>query len=142
MRKFLKILFTILMFFNILIPFTSEKGWAKMEEITKVKASHILVSSEGEAKALKSEIEEGASFEELAKKYSKCPSGANGGDLGYFRRGQMVKEFENAAFDTEINQVSDPIKTQFGYHLIKVYDKKYGKITKDLILLQVFCVCI
>lgn len=124
MRKFLKILFTILIFFNILIPFTSEKGWAKMEEITKVKASHILVSSEGEAKALKSEIEEGASFEELAKKYSKCPSGANGGDLGYFRRGQMVKEFENAAFDTEINQVSDPIKTQFGYHLIKVYDKK------------------
>lgn len=124
MRKFLKILFTILMFFNILIPFTSEKGWAKMEEITKVKASHILVSSEGEAKALKSEIEEGASFEELAKKYSKCPSGANGGDLGYFRRGQMVKEFENAAFDTEINQVSDPIKTQFGCHLIKVYDKK------------------
>ncbi len=124
MRKFIKILFTILMFFNILIPFTSEKGWAKMEEITKVKASHILVSSESEAKALKSEIDEGASFEELAKKYSKCPSGKNGGDLGYFRRGQMVKEFENAAFDTEINKVSDPIKTQFGYHLIKVYDKK------------------
>lgn len=124
MRKFIKILFTTLMFFNILIPFTSEKGWAKMEEITKVKASHILVSSESEAKALKSEIEEGASFEELAKKYSKCPSGKNGGDLGYFRRGQMVKEFENAAFDTEINKVSDPIKTQFGYHLIKVYDKK------------------
>lgn len=123
MRKFIKILFTTLMFFNILIPFTSEKGWAKMEEITKVKASHILVSSESEAKALKSEIDEGASFEELAKKYSKCPSGKNGGDLGYFRRGQMVKEFENAAFDTEINKVSDPIKTQFGYHLIKVYDK-------------------
>ncbi len=124
MRKFIKILFTTLMFFNILIPFTSEKGWAKMDEITKVKASHILVSSESEAKALKSEIDEGASFEELAKKYSKCPSGKNGGDLGYFRRGQMVKEFENAAFDTEINKVSDPIKTQFGYHLIKVYDKK------------------
>lgn len=124
MRKFIKILFTTLMFFNILIPFTSEKGWAKMEEVTKVKASHILVSSESEAKALKSEIDEGASFEELAKKYSKCPSGKNGGDLGYFRRGQMVKEFENAAFDTEINKVSDPIKTQFGYHLIKVYDKK------------------
>lgn len=124
MRKFIKILFTTLMFFNILIPFTSEKGWAKMEEITKVKASHILVSSESEAKVLKSEIDEGASFEELAKKYSKCPSGKNGGDLGYFRRGQMVKEFENAAFDTEINKVSDPIKTQFGYHLIKVYDKK------------------
>ena len=96
----------------------------RLDEITKVKASHILISNESEAKALKSQIDEGASFEELAQKYSKCPSGANGGDLGYFRRGQMVKEFEDAAFETEINAVSDPIKTQFGYHLIKVYDKK------------------
>ncbi len=124
MKKIAKILFTAIMFFTILIPLTIEKGYAKMDEITKVKASHILVSDESEAKALKSQIDEGASFEELAKKYSKCPSGSNGGDLGYFRRGQMVKEFEDAAFDTEINKVSDPIKTQFGYHLIKVYDKK------------------
>ena len=124
MKKISKILFTAIMFFTILIPLTIEKGYAKMDEITKVKASHILVSDESEAKALKSQIDEGASFEELAKKYSKCPSGSNGGDLGYFRRGQMVKEFEDAAFDTEINKVSDPIKTQFGYHLIKVYDKK------------------
>lgn len=124
MKKIAKILFTAIMFFTILIPLTIEKGYAKMDEITKVKASHILVSDESEAKALKSQIDEGANFEELAKKYSKCPSGSNGGDLGYFRRGQMVKEFEDAAFDTEINKVSDPIKTQFGYHLIKVYDKK------------------
>ena len=124
MKKIAKILFTAIMFFTILIPLTIEKGYAKMDEITKVKASHILVSDESEAKALKSQIDEGASFEELAKKYSKCPSGSNGGDLGYFRRGQMVKEFEDAAFDTEVNKVSDPIKTQFGYHLIKVYDKK------------------
>ena len=124
MKKIAKILFTATMFFTILIPLTIEKGYAKMDEITKVKASHILVSDESEAKALKSQIDEGASFEELAKKYSKCPSGSNGGDLGYFRRGQMVKEFEDAAFDTEVNKVSDPIKTQFGYHLIKVYDKK------------------
>ena len=124
MQKVSKILFTVIIFFTILIPLTIEKGYAKMDEITKVKASHILVSSESEAKALKSQIDEGTSFEELAKKYSKCPSCANGGDLGYFRRGQMVKEFEDAAFDTEINKVSEPIKTQFGYHLIKVYDKK------------------
>lgn len=124
MQKVSKILFTVIIFFTILIPLTIEKGYAKMDEITKVKAGHILVSSESEAKALKSQIDEGTSFEELAKKYSKCPSGANGGDLGYFRRGQMVKEFEDAAFDTEINKVSEPIKTQFGYHLIKVYDKK------------------
>lgn len=124
MKKISEILFTVIMFFTILIPLTIEKGYAKMDEITKVKASHILVSSESEAKALKSQIDDGASFEELAKKYSKCPSGANGGDLGYFTHGQMVKEFEDAAFETETNKVSDPIKTQFGYHLIKVYDKK------------------
>ncbi len=124
MKKISKILFTVIIFFTILIPLVLEKGYAKMDEITKVKASHILISNESEAKALKSQIDEGASFEELAQKYSKCPSGANGGDLGYFRRGQMVKEFEDAAFETEINAVSDPIKTQFGYHLIKVYDKK------------------
>lgn len=124
MKKISKILFTVIIFFTILIPLVLEKGYAKMDVITKVKASHILISNESEAKALKSQIDEGASFEELAQKYSKCPSGANGGDLGYFRRGQMVKEFEDAAFETEINAVSDPIKTQFGYHLIKVYDKK------------------
>lgn len=124
MKKISKILFTVIIFFTILIPLVLEKGYAEMDVITKVKASHILISNESEAKALKSQIDEGASFEELAQKYSKCPSGANGGDLGYFRRGQMVKEFEDAAFATEINAVSDPIKTQFGYHLIKVYDKK------------------
>lgn len=124
MKKISKILFTVIIFFTILIPLVLEKGYAKMDVITKVKASHILISNESEAKALKSQIDEGASFEELAQKYSKCPSGANGGDLGYFRRGQMVKEFEDAAFETEINAVSYPIKTQFGYHLIKVYDKK------------------
>ncbi len=90
----------------------------------QVRAEHILVQTEDQAKKLKSQIEEGASFEELAKEYSQCPSGASGGDLGYFTRGQMVQPFENAAFDTETGKVSDPVQTQFGWHLIKVIDKK------------------
>lgn len=89
-----------------------------------VKASHILVYSKAEADAIKAKIDKGASFEDMAKQYSKCPSGENGGDLGYFGRGQMVKEFEFAAFDLPVGQVSDPVRTEFGWHIIKVYDKK------------------
>ena len=88
---------------------------------TYVKASHILVSSEAEAEKLKKEIENGEiTFEDAAKKYSTCPSGKNGGDLGYFGRNMMVKEFEDAAFTLPLGKVSDPVQTQFGYHLIKV----------------------
>lgn len=92
--------------------------------VTSVKASHILVDSKQEADLLKSKIDNGESFEALAKKYSKCPSGENGGDLGYFERGQMVPAFEDAAFKLPVGKVSEPVKTQFGWHLIKVYDKK------------------
>lgn len=88
-----------------------------------VRARHILVETEDEAWAIKSKITEGTSFEELAKVYSKCPSKEKGGDLGYFVRGQMVPEFENAAFSTPIGEVSDPVKTRFGWHLIKVVRK-------------------
>ena len=86
-----------------------------------VRASHILVNSQDQAIRLKKEIESGnITFEEAAKKYSTCPSGEYGGDLGYFGRNQMVKEFENSAFTLPLGKVSDPVKTQFGYHLIKV----------------------
>ena len=64
------------------------------------------------------------SFEDAAAKYSMCPSGSRGGDLGYFRKGMMVKPFEDASFNGEIGKVSNPIQTQFGWHLIKVIDKK------------------
>ncbi len=73
---------------------------------------------------IKSKIDKGECFETLAKIYSKCPSGANGGNLGYFKKGQMIKSFENSAFSLPIGEVSEPIKIQFGWHLIKVYDKK------------------
>lgn len=96
-----------------------------MAEIKEVSAKHILVAEESEAKNILEEIKANKiSFEDAAKKYSKCPSGREGGDLGFFGRGMMVKEFEDAAFSMEKGQVSDPIKTQFGWHLIKVEDKR------------------
>ena len=91
---------------------------------TSVRAAHILVKDESEAKELKSRIEKGEKFETLAEKYSLCPSGQRGGDLGYFQKHQMVKPFEDAAFKAEVGEVTDPVQTQFGWHLIKVYDKK------------------
>lgn len=87
----------------------------------KIKARHILVDQEYEAKDLLKKLDEGKAFEELAKSFSKCPSSRNGGDLGEFGKGKMVKSFEDAAFALEINQVSPPVRTQFGYHLIQRY---------------------
>ncbi len=87
----------------------------------KIKARHILVEQEYEAKDLIKKLSEGKSFEDLAKSFSKCPSSRNGGDLGEFGKGRMVPSFEEAAFALEINQVSAPIRTQFGYHLIQRY---------------------
>ncbi|WP_026895425.1 peptidylprolyl isomerase [Clostridiisalibacter paucivorans] len=93
-----------------------------------VKASHILVSDEDKAKEIVKELNEGMSFKEGAKKYSTCPSKEKGGDLGYFSKGRMVPEFENAAFDMNVGDVSEPVKTQFGFHIIKVEDKKPAAI--------------
>ena len=87
-----------------------------MDHIT---ASHILVASEDEAFAILSKIASGADFSDLAKKHSTCPSGRRGGSLGRFGKGQMVKEFEDAAFALQEGEVSDPVKTQFGFHLIR-----------------------
>ena len=84
-----------------------------------IRAKHILVEHEYEIQDLLKKIEEGASFEDLARDFSKCPSGAEGGDLGFFSKGQMVKPFEEAAFGLEVGEVSKAVQTQFGYHLIK-----------------------
>ena len=96
----------------------------KPHQYTVVKASHILVQTEAKANALKNMLNEGEDFAYLARQYSLCPSRSIGGDLGYFKRGQMVKEFENAAFSLPVGEVSDPVQTQFGWHLIKVIDKR------------------
>jgi len=90
----------------------------------KVRASHILVKTEEEAKDLYEKIQNGADFAELAMEHSLCPSKRDGGDLRFFGRGMMVKPFEDAAFDMEVGQVSEPVQTQFGWHLIKLTDKK------------------
>lgn len=87
-------------------------------------AKHILVESEETAKELKAEIENGKAFEDLAKEHSMCPSKEVGGDLGEFSQGQMVVEFEKACIDAKIGEVTEPVKTQFGYHLVKVESKK------------------
>ncbi len=90
----------------------------------EVKASHILVKTEEEAMDLYNKIKDGLAFEEAAREYSLCPSGQMGGDLGFFGRGMMVKPFEDAAFDLEVGKISEPVKTQFGWHLILVTDKQ------------------
>lgn len=89
----------------------------------QVHAKHILVDTEEKALEIKKEIENGKVFEQAAREYSSCPSKEQGGDLGSFSRGQMVPEFEEVAFSQEIGSVSAPVKTQFGFHLIKVEDK-------------------
>lgn len=89
---------------------------------TYVRASHLLVKTEEEATKLRGEILAGKDFAEVAAQVSLCPSGRDGGDLGFFGKGQMVREFEDACFSMEVGEISNPIKTQFGYHLIKLTD--------------------
>ena len=86
---------------------------------SSIKARHILVEHEYEIKDLQKKLDEGSSFEDLARDFSKCPSGQDGGSLGHFSKDQMVKPFEEAAFSLEVGEVSSPVQTQFGYHLIK-----------------------
>lgn len=86
----------------------------------KVRASHILVDKHSQALALISKIREGEDFGKVAKQYSTCPSKKKGGDLGWFTKGQMVPEFEQAAFKLSVGAMtSEPVKTKFGYHIIK-----------------------
>jgi len=113
-----------------------DKNPQLFEQPEQVKASHILIKVEAEAtdsqkaearkkiESVQQKLKNGEDFATLAKTYSEGPSGPNGGDLGYFRRGQMVKPFEDAAFSLQINETSNIVETQFGYHLIKVVDKK------------------
>lgn len=107
--------------------FYDENAKLFMEE-ESVKASHILVDNEDLANEIIGKIEGGLSFADAASEYSSCPSKANGGDLGYFTRGRMVPEFENAAFELAVNEISAPVQTQFGYHVIKLDDKKAAEV--------------
>jgi peptidyl-prolyl cis-trans isomerase C len=90
----------------------------------EVHARHILVETEDEAKAIEAELKKGADFAELAKKKSKDPGASDGGDLGFFTKDQMVPEFSAVAFTLEPGKISDPVKSQFGWHIIKVEEKR------------------
>ncbi len=115
----------LILLFGLKMVIDSDKGTEMTQQFTQVRASHILVETEKEANDILNNVKNGTiSFEDAAKKFSKCPSGAQGGDLGYFGRGMMVKEFEDSAFATKKGEISAPVKTQFGWHLIKVIDKK------------------
>ena len=86
----------------------------------KAQARHILVSSEDQCNELKTQIEGGADFADVARQHSSCPSGKSGGSLGEFGPGQMVPEFDKVVFSAPINAVQGPVKTQFGFHLLEV----------------------
>lgn len=92
--------------------------------VKQINASHILVKTEGDAKEVLYDINHGNSFEDVAREKSSCPSAKEGGSLGWFGRGQMVKEFENACFSAKKGDIIGPVKTQFGYHIIRVNDIK------------------
>ncbi len=93
-------------------------------KVKKVQARHILVGTKELAEQIKQEIEDGADFSQKAEEYSECPSKKRGGDLGWFGKGAMVRPFEVAAFTAEEGEVVGPVKTEFGWHLIYVYEIK------------------
>jgi foldase protein PrsA len=105
-----------------------EENKDSFDQKEQVKASHILVEDEETAIKVKEELDQGKDFAELAKEYSTDSSNAeNGGDLGYFGKGEMAEEFEKTAFALEAGAISEPVKTEFGYHIIKLVDKKAEK---------------
>lgn len=115
-----------------------EKNKAEFSEGAKIHAKHILCKTEEEAEAARQRVLKGEAFEDVAKEVSTGPSGKQGGDLGWFGKGQMVKPFEDAAFALEKDGMSAPVQSQFGYHIIKVYDikaaavKSFEEVRKEL----------
>ena len=91
--------------------------------MTRATARHILVDTEDLCQELKKRIESGEDFADVAKEFSSCPSSAQGGDLGQFSPGMMVKEFDEVVFSADISSLQGPVKTQFGYHLLEVTDR-------------------
>lgn len=123
MKNIIKIFMAIALIFGGLGAFANY--FNPNLDVHEVRASHILVKTRPEAIKIKKEIENGQiSFEDAAREYSLCPSGRNGGDLGYFNRKQMVQQFSDTAFDLKVGQISDPVGTKFGWHIIKTTGKR------------------
>jgi len=114
--------------FQFLKRLFSPKRSTRMSEssttFVEVRASHLLVGSQSEAAECRKNILEGKTFAEVAKNVSKCPSGAQGGDLGYFTRGRMVPQFDKVAFELPVGELSEPVQTQFGWHILTVTDRR------------------
>lgn len=125
MKKLLTTLILILGLFLLpLCAYSKQNIDPNADKYTEVHALHILTRTKNQAKAVIMRVNNGESFKQLARQFSNCPSGKVGGDLGWFQRGQMVPEFEKAAFETPIGEMSDPVQTEFGWHVIKVIDKR------------------
>ena len=123
MKNIIKIFMAIALIFGGLGAFANY--FNPNLDVHEVRASHILVKTRPEAVKIKKEIESGQiSIEDAAREYSLCPSGQNGGDLGYFNRKQMVQQFSDTAFDLKVGQISDPVGTKFGWHIIKTTAKR------------------
>lgn len=115
-----------------------EENKETYQEPEKVAASHILVDSLEKAQEIKKELDEGGSFSELALEHSSCPSKDNGGALGLNERGRMVPEFEDVAFNLEVGDISEPVESQFGFHIIQVDNKvEAGEMSFEVALPQV-----
>lgn len=107
-----------------------ESNSEEFKKAESMLASHILVKEEKQADEILEKINNGLSFEEAASEYSECPSKDRGGELGEFTRGSMVPEFEEVAFASEVGLVGKPVKTEFGYHIIKVLEKSQAQAPK------------
>lgn len=132
MKKIISFVFFVMALFTV-ATVSSNVLSTRVEAavVSQVQALHILVPTEAQAIKIREEIMQGstphvifANFMDAARKYSTCPSGKSGGILGWFGRGDMVKPFEEAAFNLPNGEVSQPVKTQFGWHLIYVISKK------------------
>lgn len=132
MKKIFIILIIIFVHFAATMKISKAIDFCTLEEVNigencdckEVKACHILVKTKEQAEKIREEIINGRNFSAAASEYSICPSGAQGGDLGYFSRGMMVPAFDKAAFNLPIGEISQPVETEFGWHLILVTDKR------------------
>lgn len=122
MKNILKIACVIVAIYCIYFPFSYFHSTLDKKAI---KISHILVNTEDKATELKSRIENGESFEELAKAYSECPSGEDGGDIGFNERGKILPEIEKIAFTEKFNNLIGPVETEVGWHILKLTDVQY-----------------